>query len=115
MPSRFRAMALWICGASVLFAPWAFGQGSPAYVPGEVLIKFKPGLPAAQRIGLESELNARTLDDFAFIGVVHLKLEAGTTVEQAIARYRFDPRVSYVEPNYVVHALLTPNDPNFSL
>ncbi|MGQ9660706.1 MAG: S8 family serine peptidase [Kiritimatiellia bacterium] len=32
---------------------------------------------------------------------------------QAAAVYENDPRVRYVEPNYIVHALVVPNDPMF--
>jgi len=35
-------------------------------------------------------------------------------VREAIRRYRLDPTVQYAEPNYILHALATPNDPSFN-
>ena len=36
------------------------------------------------------------------------------SVEAALSRYRGDPRVLYIEPNFIVHASVIPNDPQFA-
>src|SRR5437867_5890527 len=46
------------------------------------------------------------------MNVEHLQI-SGVTIDDAIARLRTDPSVSYSEPNYVWYALTTPNDPLF--
>lgn len=43
-----------------------------------------------------------------------LEKPAGETLAQAMDTIADDPRVSYVQPNYVYHALLMPNDTSFS-
>jgi hypothetical protein len=105
--------------AALLFALAVWAAASPpaalaaAYVPGELLVRFRPGLPAADRASVESAVRARPLGRFSLIDVEHLRLDEGTTVEQALAALVGDPRVQYAEPNYVVHADLVPNDPRF--
>jgi subtilisin family serine protease len=83
------------------------------YVPGEVLVKFKPTATRAVRASMERDLGLEVARRFDFIDVEHLKLPAGTPVEQAIARLRSNPSVLYAEPNWVVHVDNTPNDPRF--
>jgi subtilisin family serine protease len=90
----------------------AGAAGPPAYVPGEVLVRFRPTTRAAERASLRSGLHATVLRSFPSLGVEHLRLD-GMTVEQAIERFGADPRVAYVEPNYELHADRTPNDPLF--
>src|SRR5262245_16648008 len=40
---------------------------------------------------------------------------AGTTVQQTLARYSGSPGVSFAEPDYIVHADVTPNDGFYGL
>ena len=83
------------------------------FVPDEVLVKFRSETPAGERDALERDVHGRLIRTFSRIGVRHLKLEGGRRAETAIARLRQSPRVVYAEPNYIVHADLTPNDPRF--
>ncbi len=104
--------------------PIAKGQeaGSPAgtvqpqklpYVPGEVLVKFKPQVSALSAQILAEQLGAREIRAFSGIGVRQVKLPKGMTVEDAVWYYRGHPDVEYAEPNYLRHALATPNDTSF--
>jgi subtilisin family serine protease len=45
--------------------------------------------------------------------IYKVKLEAGQSVEQAVAEYSRDSGVEYAELNYIVHVCLTPNDANY--
>ena len=47
-------------------------------------------------------------------GMHTVKLGAGVTVDAALAAYRANPNVLYAEPDYSVHLLETPNDPQFA-
>ena len=76
-------------------------------------MKFKPTATRAVRASMERDLGLEVARRFDFIDVEHLKLPAGTPVEQAIARLRSNPSVLYAEPNWVVHVDNTPNDPRF--
>ncbi len=83
-----------------------------AYRPGEILIKFTPGTSAADIQAVLSDLGATRITAFRLIGASHERITR-LSVEEAITRYRGDHRVQYIEPNYVLHALETPDDPMF--
>lgn len=87
------------------------GAGTPAaeMVPGELLVRFKPGvLPEHMGASLQVA-GAIALDNMAG---VHLVRVAGDQ-QAALARLSSDPRVAYVEPNRMRHIVGTPNDPLF--
>jgi subtilisin family serine protease len=101
-------------GGAASFAPRA--QMPPAagsYVPGEVLVKFKPPHSAQHRVAavairghaLLAELNAR--------GWVRVRISSGQTMAEALVAYRGDPDVEHVQPNYVYHAAAVPNDTQY--
>jgi len=92
------------------------GAGKPeAYVPGEVLVKFRAQNRDAVLQGYRQRRNVRSLRRFRSIGVDHLGLPAGLTVEQALAVFRSDPDVIYAEPNYYRYAAAVPYDEHFGL
>ena len=84
------------------------------YVPGEILVKFKKTASTTDIVQLNTTLGSKTIKEFPAIGVQHIKLKPGETVVEAIKKYGDDHNVEYAEPNYIVHALLTPDDPSFS-
>ena len=47
-------------------------------------------------------------------GLQLVRLAAGTSIRDAVKAYRHNRNVLYAEPNYIYHALTTPNDPKFS-
>src|SRR5262245_65636070 len=97
----------------VLSPGGVWGQsGGYGYRADEVLIKFAPGTSQAEIDRIRGELGATRIRRFSQIGASHEHL-GRLSVEQAIARYRGDRRVQYIEPNYVVRAYETPNDPLF--
>ncbi len=83
------------------------------YVPGELLVKYKPQFRAATSSFYKNNWNISTLRTFKSIGCQQVKLPQGMTVEQALDMYRNDPDVEYAEPNYIYHATRTPNDTSF--
>src|SRR5688572_33267022 len=86
-------------------------QGSasrhPAYVEGEVLVKYKKAI-----VNLETAAGRSSSRDFAAIrqlekledlrkgNVSRLKITDGKSVEQKVAELKKDPLVEYAEPNY---------------
>ncbi|HET7499047.1 MAG TPA: peptidase S8, partial [Candidatus Eisenbacteria bacterium] len=109
-PRSFAAFVLLLC--SFLYSTGALGAPPPRAIPNEVLIKFRPGAAASDRAAIRADLHAQVLHDFAFIGVQHVKIR-GVTVDAALSRYQHNPNVQYIEPNYEIQALVTPNDPRF--
>jgi subtilisin family serine protease len=85
---------------------------APRYVPGEILLKFRENLPKQQARSLRSELGvvrSRRLDS---IGAEHLTVSV-SNVEPLVARYKDDPRLVFIEPNYIYSFDAIPGDPEF--
>ena len=73
---------------------------APDYVPGEVLVKYRNGTTAKAQDPVESKT---------------VKVGSGNTVRETVEKLRRDPDVAYAVPNYIAHASLIPNDPNFGV
>jgi subtilisin family serine protease len=114
--SKLPAAALWRAVVLLfLVVPAAAFAQTPRddYSPGELLIKFVPGTPAAQIDSILGSLGASRVAEFRSIGASQQRISR-MTVEQAVARFRGDPRIRYIEPNFVVHASRAPNDPSLA-
>jgi len=88
-------------------------QGA-AYVPGELLVRYKPSIRAAASRNYQTRWGISTIRTFKKIGVQHVKLPKDMTVSEALEIYLNDPNVEYAEPNYYRHSAVTPNDTHFS-
>jgi subtilisin family serine protease len=78
----------------------AAGPRSGDYVPGELLVKFKPGARAVQKTfaaGVRMRANVRT---FERLGIEHWKLPEGVDMQAAMDELRTSGAVEFVEPNY---------------
>lgn len=83
------------------------------YVPGEVLVKFKPTVSTQSSKAAVATLGGvvhATLNNNA----LRVKLGADQTVASAVAAYSGDPNVEYAQPNYVYHTTAAPNDPQYA-
>jgi subtilisin family serine protease len=112
---RRRLPACWIvCAlAIVLFLPSAGSAGSAepsasltsirdrAYVPGELLVRFRPGVNAADRAQVLRGAGASVKKTLPLPGLRLVRLAAGTTVERTAEALERQPEVLYAEPNYV--------------
>ncbi len=80
----------------------AQGPGDPpAFAPGRVLVKLRPGV-TMQEIGFASAIPQ--------IGVLSVPAPKGRELETA-KRLMAEPGVEFAEPNYLVTAFRTPDDP----
>jgi subtilisin family serine protease len=87
----------------------------PAYVPGELLIKYRPSMGAAAAGYYRTHWGVSNIRTFKSTGVQHVKLPEDMTVEEALEVFENDPDVVYAEPNYTLYATATfPNDPDFA-
>jgi peptidoglycan-associated lipoprotein len=84
-----------------------------AYVPGEILVKFKPGVRPERIQEVHSGMGIIKRSQVALTGVQRIKLPAGLSVEEATMQYRSQPDVEYAEPNYTRRAFAAPVDPFF--
>lgn len=79
------------------------------YVPGEVLVKFRPQTLSSEL----AQLRPRIVQRLVPLSVDRVVLPFGMTVGDALRRLRRDPTVQYAEPNYVVR-IFDANDTYFS-
>lgn len=86
------------------------------YVPGEVIVRFRDGAGATTQAVSRAKAGGRTAARLgrSIPGLSHIELKPGVSVEAAIESLSKDPAVLYAEPNYIVTAAKTPNDPRFS-
>ncbi|MGH9867392.1 MAG: S8 family serine peptidase [Candidatus Polarisedimenticolia bacterium] len=82
------------------------------HVPGEILIKLRSSTEASARAQLQFAWRATPRRIFRS-GAQHWRLDGGESVEEAVARLRDDPRVAWVEPNYIVRIDTAPGDPRY--
>ena len=86
------------------------------HVPDEILVRFARGVPLAAKAAAHARLGAHSVRSYASVDGLHLvKLPKTISVKEAIKLYQQRPDVLYAEPNYIVHTLVTPNDPGFGL
>lgn len=111
--SLLAGLGLAFTQAPVFAAASAFA-GNLQYVPDQVLVKFKPGVAATLRAQMAQSYGAQTMQSLGSKSeVVLAKLATGRTVEQAVAAYKNDPNVAYVQPDYIYHIQSVPNDPKY--
>lgn len=94
-------------------APPVADLGNPSFVPGEILVKFKPGLAnQAANKGL-ARVGGRAVKKVLAIDVTRVEVPPGRELA-AVAALRANTDVAFVEPNYIAYTLGTPSDPYFS-
>ncbi len=87
----------------------------PAFVPGQLLVKFWPEVQQEAAAAYAYWFDISTQRTFAINGYQLVQLPEGTDVDEALEIYLEDPDVEHAEPNYVVSAdIESPNDPDFS-
>jgi serine protease len=84
------------------------------YVPDEVLIKMDSSSAERRVVDSLTSQGVKVVERFADLGWQRLKIPAGMSVDEAVARYQKLDGVSAVQPNYYYHLLVTPNDPQFT-
>jgi subtilisin family serine protease len=97
------------------------GNGAPRvqqerdhYKPDAILVKFKAGETDGQMATVHQRHGGKLRKKFRRIRWQVVGIPVGSTVQQVVAQYQADPQVEAAEPDYVVHATRTPNDPAFN-
>jgi thermitase len=86
----------------------------PAYVPGQVIVKFRSGLAAGERRDALRDHRARVERRLPVARTVLAAVPNGARVTTAARTLERDPRVAYAEPNAYRQAGAVPNDPLFA-
>jgi subtilisin family serine protease len=82
------------------------------YVPGQVVVGFRPNVDPLSRLEALSDASVSTLKSVGSPNVKLVKVDG--SVPSAIAELKSNPAVAYAEPNWIYHAEATPNDPRYS-
>jgi len=106
-------LILFVC-LQLSFVSRAFST-EPACVPGELLVKYKPGVHRKTVSNLARGLGVSTIQKIKFISADHIQLPSDLTVHEALEMYRNDPNVEWAEPNYIRRAMAvsSPDDTFF--
>ena len=86
---------------------------APSYVADEILVKFKPDVAGQFKTKAIEAYGDRHIRELTPNGYVHVKLRPGTGVSRGMSLYSADPNIESVQPNYIYHALMMPNDTNY--
>ncbi len=86
-----------------------------AMVADHVLVKLKPGVSQQELEALNTKLGARVLKKMnSGLYLVQLAQHEIDSVPEAMDRFQALRAVAYAEPNFIVQATSTPNDPSYS-
>ena len=110
---RIRLIGL-VTAAALLASLPAFAKPK-TYKPhksNEVIIKFKPNATIGEQQAILADLGAVQVKGLGVVKAKHAKI-ARMDVERAIQKYSKNPKVEYIEPNYIVEINRIPNDPQF--
>ena len=83
------------------------------YVPGEIIVKFKPAASADEIASVNSICSASLLYTSPHASYSLISVPLDKTVQEMVELYSQNPNVEYAEPNYITHAHWTPNDPYY--
>ena len=112
-----RALTIGFAALVLVLAAGATGAVAkakqPVAVPGELIVGFQPGVSDAAQADALEQAGAKQKKKLKQIHA-HVANTPANKVDQVAKALASDPRVAYVEPNYVVTASVVPNDPQFS-
>lgn len=102
-----------------LFGAAAYAEETPiqtpvqtaAYVPDEIIVKFKEG---ANSFAIASTLGGDVQESASATNVETIQIPEGSTVTKELQKYNNHPNVEYAEPNYIGKVFGSSNDPSFS-
>ena len=86
-------------------------DGKPARA-GSLIVTFKSGVQSSSRDAAHREQQAQAVEQIDGTGAARVQVEPGT-LAQALASYSARSDVQQVQPDYVVYASMTPNDPRY--
>jgi len=116
-----------LLAASLLFSFTTSGYGAdriavhkrkkaagPLFVPGEVIVKFRPGTKWSSVQGVHGRHGTKVVYSSPLAGFKRVRIPKGKTVPGVVAALRKEPSVEYAEPNTICNSFLTPSDPSYS-
>jgi len=89
-------------------------EKTPQYVTGEILVKFRDVASKKQIESINSMYDTSVLYTSPYAGFKRIKIPFDKTVPEMVELYGKNPLVEYAEPNHILYAYWTPNDPYYS-
>jgi len=83
------------------------------YVPGEIIVKFKPSIKEDKIATFNAKHHASVLYTSRLVGFKRLRIPRKKSMAEMLQIYNQNPDVEYAEPNYIAHAFWAPNDPHY--
>jgi serine protease len=120
--SRTRFISVMVMGLVFGLTAVCWGQGNfkvlesgkpfreVKFASGEFLVKFKKGVPEKMVRQINKKHGVSVLSVSPRGKFLRLRVPKGRTVEEMVAVYAKIPHVQYAEPNYIMRALMVPND-----
>jgi subtilisin family serine protease len=90
-----------------------FRLQGPRYVPGQVLVKFKPTLRDQLIEATMAAYASKKIRRIPRLDVYQLQIPKYISVEEMVYALNQNPDVEYAEPNYIARIAVTPNDTLF--
>ncbi len=88
---------------------------SPRHVPGEILVKIKPGVSRSTGLARVALIGGTpVLEERGSLHYVKVRLPASQDVLMSASFLATDPLIEYAEPNYIWRASNTPNDTDYA-
>ena len=84
------------------------------FVPGELIVRFAAGTPAAGRQQAVEAIGGRLAHGLRSPGLALVTLPAGADTRAAAARLARQAGILYAEPNFLYRLSATPDDPRFA-
>jgi len=82
----------------------------PDYVPGQILVKFRPQTQVVARAYALAALESRAIARLSRLDIYVVAIPRDESVEKMVAVYEGNPDVEFAEPNYLCRIDATPND-----
>ena len=113
-PARARRVAFAVAAVCAAMPGVAAAGPGPGPVPGEVVVGFEHGATGSERAAARRDAGVTTERGSRLDGVQLVKVAAGESTDDAIARLERNPNVKYAQPNrWRTASASTPNDPLF--
>lgn len=112
MKSRWTLVAL--CLLTLIFSAQVKQDKKPEAVPGEFIVKWRTGTVSLLADTLLQSMSSTKVQTFPEIGLSLMRVPATRDVAVMSDQLKNDPRIEYIEPNYIYRASVVPNDPQYN-
>ena len=103
-----------LAGAFIVASPKSWAAISAEFRPDQILIQPKKNVSPAALARFHAAQQSQVVKTFANVGRIQvLRVPKNETVAGLIAKYQQSGLVEFAEPDYIVHADATPNDPKY--